>query len=100
MSFSSLIPITRFTQLNHWKAWQHFLSKQNNDLEKSVFLLQPAVRILLDTLKQQHQCELARMSGSGSTCFALFSDFTAAIDAEKILKEVFSNDWIQLTTLI
>lgn len=43
-----------------------------NDLEEPAIALAPAIGVLLDRLKAQPGVRLARMSGSGATCFALF----------------------------
>lgn len=50
-----------------------------NDLEAPAMALRPVIREVLDRLGAQAGAMLARMSGSGATCFALFS---AVSDAE------------------
>lgn len=45
-----------------------------NDLEAPAISLAPAISQVLDTLRSHPKCMLARMSGSGATCFGLFSD--------------------------
>jgi 4-diphosphocytidyl-2-C-methyl-D-erythritol kinase len=45
-----------------------------NDLEAAARSLVPAVGSVLDWLGRQEGVQLARMSGSGATCFALFKD--------------------------
>jgi 4-diphosphocytidyl-2-C-methyl-D-erythritol kinase len=37
----------------------------------------PVIQDVLDALSHQDDVELVRMSGSGATCFALFSDHDA-----------------------
>jgi 4-diphosphocytidyl-2-C-methyl-D-erythritol kinase len=49
-----------------------------NDLESPAIALQPAIAGVLAALAGTPDCLLARMSGSGSTCFALFADADAA----------------------
>ncbi|HRE21036.1 MAG TPA: 4-(cytidine 5'-diphospho)-2-C-methyl-D-erythritol kinase [Rhabdaerophilum sp.] len=44
-----------------------------NDLEEAAIRLAPAVAVVLDELRSLPGCRLARMSGSGATCFALFA---------------------------
>jgi 4-diphosphocytidyl-2-C-methyl-D-erythritol kinase len=51
-----------------------------NDLEAPARALVPVIGELLDWLAKQPGVTLARMSGSGATCFALFAD-EAARDA-------------------
>jgi 4-diphosphocytidyl-2-C-methyl-D-erythritol kinase len=49
-----------------------------NDLEPAAIALQPAIGEVLAALAATPECLLARMSGSGSTCFALFADCDTA----------------------
>ncbi len=49
-----------------------------NDLEAPALSLCPAIATVLDWLRAQPGCLLARMSGSGATCFGLFAEAEAA----------------------
>jgi len=49
-----------------------------NDLEPAAIALCPAVGEVLAALRALPGCLLARMSGSGATCFGLFADAAAA----------------------
>jgi 4-diphosphocytidyl-2-C-methyl-D-erythritol kinase len=51
-----------------------------NDLEAPAIRLVPQIEEVLQTLRQQQGLQLARMSGSGATCFGLF-ETTAHRDA-------------------
>ena len=51
-----------------------------NDLECPALRLCPAVAEVLAWLRQQPGCLLARMSGSGATCFGVFETAAAAAD--------------------
>ena len=44
-----------------------------NDLEEPAIALQPVIADVLAALRTRPGCELARMSGSGATCFGLFA---------------------------
>jgi 4-diphosphocytidyl-2-C-methyl-D-erythritol kinase len=77
----------------------HNTKQYHNDLEPIAILLLPEIQIILDQLNNQTGCTMTRMSGSGPTCFALFSDLLLAKQAEKKLRERFPNYWIQLSTL-
>lgn len=59
------------------------LAPMRNDLELPALSLCPAIATVLDWLRGQPGCLLARMSGSGATCFGLFADAeaTAAVAA-------------------
>ena len=50
-----------------------FLAGCRNDLEAPAIALQPAIAEVLAALRGQPQTLLARMSGSGATCFAICS---------------------------
>jgi 4-diphosphocytidyl-2-C-methyl-D-erythritol kinase len=54
------------------------LHSTHNDLEPPARRLTPAIGDVLDTLTATAGCLLARMSGSGATCFGLFPDPAAA----------------------
>ena len=54
----------------------------SNDLEDAARSLCPAIGDVLQALRELPGCLLARMSGSGATCFALFADPAAAGLAE------------------
>jgi 4-diphosphocytidyl-2-C-methyl-D-erythritol kinase len=51
-----------------------FLSETRNDLEGPATALQPLIGDVLDILRAAPETRLARMSGSGATCFALCAD--------------------------
>jgi len=48
-----------------------------NDLEPAAIALVPEIEDILDWLRQQPGADFVRMSGSGSTCFALFAEESA-----------------------
>jgi len=54
------------------------LARVGNDLEASAMALCPAIGPVLDWLRVQPGCLLARMSGSGATCFGLLANPDAA----------------------
>ena len=54
------------------------LRDTRNDLEPTALRLCPAIATVLDWLRARDGCLLARMSGSGATCFALFPDADTA----------------------
>jgi 4-diphosphocytidyl-2-C-methyl-D-erythritol kinase len=54
------------------------LAATRNDLERPARMLAPAIGIVLDALAATPGCRLARMSGSGATCFGLFDTPEAA----------------------
>jgi 4-diphosphocytidyl-2-C-methyl-D-erythritol kinase len=57
------------------------LAGESNDLEAAAVSLEPSIGAVLSALRSLPGCRLARMSGSGATCFALFADPEAAAAA-------------------
>ena len=55
-------------------AMAHDLGPLHNDLEPAAVTLQPVIADVLAALAALPGCLLARMSGSGATCFGLFAD--------------------------
>jgi 4-diphosphocytidyl-2-C-methyl-D-erythritol kinase len=58
--------------------WVEALSAVANDLEAPAMRIQPAISKVLSALCSADDVLLARMSGSGATCFAIFSEHAAA----------------------
>lgn len=50
------------------------LKKQKNDLQNIIINLHPKIKKLLIDLETQKKCIFSRMTGSGSTCFAIFKE--------------------------
>jgi 4-diphosphocytidyl-2-C-methyl-D-erythritol kinase len=70
-----------------------------NDLEPPAIALQPVIAAVLAALRTSEKCSLARMSGSGATCFALFASGRAASAAARALREKHPRWWVRATTL-
>jgi 4-diphosphocytidyl-2-C-methyl-D-erythritol kinase len=69
-----------------------------NDLEPPAIRVAPVVAEVLAAIRALPGCRLARMSGSGATCFGLFdSDNSAAAGAKK-LHAVQPGWWVEATT--
>jgi 4-diphosphocytidyl-2-C-methyl-D-erythritol kinase len=54
------------------------LRRHRNDLQPAAIALRPVIGDVLAALEAVPGCLLARMSGSGATCFGLFADAAAA----------------------
>jgi 4-diphosphocytidyl-2-C-methyl-D-erythritol kinase len=76
-----------------------YLATQPNDLEDAAIALAPAIADVLTALRALPGCRLARMSGSGATCFGLFSSAAAAMAAAADLQAKQSGWWIAETAL-
>lgn len=71
-----------------------FLARMRNDLEAPALRVEPGIRAVLDALAGQGGCGLARMSGSGATCFGLFLSEDDATAAAKALTEAHPGWWV------
>ena len=76
-----------------------WLASAANDLEAPAIALEPAIAEVLASLRAAAGCRLARMSGSGATCFALFSSAVDTASAGKSLRAKFPDWWIAETVL-
>lgn len=76
------------------------LAQRHNGLTESAIHLQPVVQECLSAIANRPGALLARMSGSGSTCFGLFQDIDACAAAAAHLSAVHSDWWIEATELL
>jgi 4-diphosphocytidyl-2-C-methyl-D-erythritol kinase len=81
------------------KEFINFLAGLGNDLEAPAIRLAPIVKDVLTVLRDQPACMLARMSGSGSTCFGIFFTHNAAKLAARTLAVRHSAWWVRDTEL-
>lgn len=72
---------------------------RRNDLQNAAIAILPEIAEILVALQAQPNCQLARMTGSGATCFGLFETEAAAKLAEQQLKSNFPNLWLCATSL-
>lgn len=70
-----------------------------NDLEPPAQAVAPQIGEVLAALRSQPGCRLARMSGSGATCFGLFADCHAAAAASRAVRSSHPDWWIVPTLL-
>jgi 4-diphosphocytidyl-2-C-methyl-D-erythritol kinase len=74
-----------------------YLADHVNDLEPAAVALQPIVADVLAALRALPNCRLARMSGSGATCFGLFDSSRAAAAAARSLEVAHPGWWVHAT---
>ena len=72
-------------------AW---LRARGNDLEAPARRIAPVIGEVLATLGAQPGCRLARMSGSGATCFGVFDDEQAAARAARAMRQARPSWWV------
>jgi 4-diphosphocytidyl-2-C-methyl-D-erythritol kinase len=75
------------------------LARDVNDLEPPAVGLAPVIGEILDVLRPQPGCDLARMTGSGSACFGLFRTQRAAGAAARAIATAYPAWWVKATTL-
>lgn len=75
------------------------LKQGRNDMEDAACVLAPVITDVLNVLAAAPGCQLARMSGSGATCFALFANCRAAARAKKAIAAAHPGWWIKTTML-
>jgi 4-diphosphocytidyl-2-C-methyl-D-erythritol kinase len=71
-----------------------------NDLEQPAIALEPVIADVLAMLRKSEGCLLARMSGSGATCFGLFETARSATAAARRLRSRHPTWWIRATALV
>ncbi len=75
------------------------LATTSNDLAAPAQRGAPVIGEVLDRLAALPGCRLARMSGSGATCFALFDDCASSAAAARTLQRERPGWWVKPTLL-
>ena len=84
-------PPSTFAALDALIDW---LSQEANDLEEPARRLCPAVGEVLEALGRTTGCRLARMSGSGATCFAIYATLAEAEPAAEAVARAYPAWWV------
>jgi 4-diphosphocytidyl-2-C-methyl-D-erythritol kinase len=71
-----------------------FLGSMRNDLETPAMRLRPEIGDVLAALRATQGCMIARMSGSGATCFGIYGDRIAAADAAGRIRAAEPHWWV------
>jgi 4-diphosphocytidyl-2-C-methyl-D-erythritol kinase len=79
--------------------WLVAIARGRNDLEPVAVKIQPVIAEVLSLLREANGCTLARMSGSGATCFGLFDSDKSAAAAAKQLKPLHPKWWVEASAL-
>ena len=66
-----------------------------NDLQPIAIDLCPEIADVLTAISAQDACDLSRMTGSGATCFGLFSDVAAAQNAADEIARLRPDWWVK-----
>ncbi len=96
----------RYSQPARWTdavpdavALAGLLAKRSNDLTAAAISLLPAIADVLAALEQVPACLLARLSGSGATCFGLFAERGEAREAAATIAVAHPDWWVVATML-
>lgn len=86
-----LQPLPKLHGTAELAAW---VAMQRNDLEAPAIEILPTIATVKSALTAQPGCHLARMSGSGATCFGLFADPLSAHAAATALRQAQPGWWV------
>jgi 4-diphosphocytidyl-2-C-methyl-D-erythritol kinase len=75
------------------------LADHGNDLETPARVLEPVIDSTLSALRATAGLRLARMSGSGATCFGLYDDCRASAAAARTIARANPGWWVKATVL-
>jgi 4-diphosphocytidyl-2-C-methyl-D-erythritol kinase len=75
------------------------LAARRNDLQAPAIKMQPVIADVLRALERSANCLLARMSGSGATCFGLFGSSGTAEEAARRMQAAHAYWWVRATML-
>lgn len=89
-------PLPTWPETSDFMAW---LATQRNDLQAPAIAKEPIIAEVLATLLDTPGCQLARMSGSGATCFGLYDSAERASAAAGRLAQDRSGWWVMATRL-
>ena len=76
------------------------LKARHNDLTDGAIRVEPAVKDVLEALEKYEDSVLSRMSGSGGTCFALFTDEGRLSAAKSDLEKSHPFWWVKETRFL
>jgi 4-diphosphocytidyl-2-C-methyl-D-erythritol kinase len=76
-----------------------WLAGERNDLQDAAITLLPEIGAVVSALAVCRGARLARMSGSGATCFALFATEAEAAEAAAALSAAHPGWWVRAGTL-
>lgn len=81
------------------EALVSWLRLQRNDMQDAAIAIAPPIADVLSEISAVKSCQLARMSGSGATCFGLFPNAQAAEDAASTIGKRHTDWWVRACTL-
>ena len=101
-----LVGATDVLLQDHWpdakaslEDWVEALAASSNDLEAPAMRVQPVIGEVIAALNATNGAWLARMSGSGATCFAIYENTAEAGRAAEKLRRDHPGWWVHAGTL-
>ncbi|MEI4232201.1 4-(cytidine 5'-diphospho)-2-C-methyl-D-erythritol kinase [Roseovarius sp. D22-M7] len=85
------MPLPGFASPEDLAGW---LASQRNDLEAPALAEAPVIGDVLRRIAKTPECRIARMSGSGATCFGLYPDASRARAAAEMLTTAQPGWWV------
>ena len=81
------------------EEWVEALAENSNDLEPPAIRIQPVIGEVLSALNATNGAWLARMSGSGATCFAIYENTAEAQRASRKIRLDHPQWWVHAGVL-
>ncbi len=78
-------------------TFAEWLMTQRNDLQAPAISIVPVIADVLRALEQTENCVLARMSGSGATCFGIYGSYAEAAAAADAIWAAQPKWWVAAT---
>ncbi len=100
--FKSMDSVTRAAEPKRTVRTGDLLSRAlsgGNDMQDAAMAQAPMISDVLRALAGQTGCELARMSGSGATCFGIFRSDAQAFAAAKAISDFYPDWWVRACRL-
>ncbi len=88
-----------FLDMSNACTWLDALRQTRNDLQAPAITLQPVIAQVLTALEEQPETRLARMSGSGATCFALCDSGQDANALSVRMRALWPSAWVRACRL-
>jgi 4-diphosphocytidyl-2-C-methyl-D-erythritol kinase len=79
--------------------WIDAIATSTNDLERPALKVEPIIGDVLSVLRTTEGVRLARMSGSGATCFGIYQTIEDARQAAKAMSQVHPGWWVHAGVL-
>ncbi len=91
-------PAPAFARFEDAASVARWLGALGNDLSEAARRIEPSIKVVLAALEAEG-CLLARLSGSGATCFALFETTDEAASAASHLSQAHPQWWVRASRL-